>query len=160
MPISPRRIHPIARSLWIAAGIAACGLGFMGILLPGMPATVFFIAAAACFTRGSERLLHWVLNLPKVGPLVRNYREGRGMPRSAKVWATVMMLVCVSLSIAKLPHAWQGGLVVAAAALGATYIWTRVPTDLPQDLTSHAAGRRGAGKNAANATGPENRSEG
>ncbi len=128
MPNPKRRPNPIARSLWIAAGLVACGLGFLGILLPGMPATVFFIAAAACFTRGSDRLLQWVLNLPQVGPLVRNYRQGLGMPRNAKIWATITMALCVTLSIAKFPHAWQGALVAFFASCGALYIWLRIPT--------------------------------
>ena len=123
-----RRPNSIARALWIGAGLVACGLGFLGILLPGMPATVFFIAAAACFARSSDRLLNWVLSLPRVGPLVRNYQAGLGMPLSAKVWATVTMIVCVTISIFKLPQAWQGALVAAAAAAGAACIWTRVPT--------------------------------
>ncbi len=131
MPNPKPRLHPIARSLWIAAGLVACGLGFLGILLPGMPATVFFIAAAACFTRSSDRLLHWVLNLPKVGPLVRNYRQGLGMPRSAKIWATFTMAICVTISIAKFPHAWQGALVAFFTSCGALYIWFRIPTHLP-----------------------------
>ncbi len=131
MPNPSRRSHPVARGLWIAAGLVACGLGFLGILLPGMPATVFFIAAAACFTRGSDRLLHWVLNLPRVGPLVRDYRLGLGMPRSAKVWASVTMAVCVAISIAKFPEIWQGALVGLLAACGALYMWFRVPTRIP-----------------------------
>jgi|GEM_PF-822579 len=134
MPNPKPRPHPIARSLWIAAGLIACGLGFLGILLPGMPATVFFIAAAACFTRGSDRLLHWVLNLPRVGPLVRNYRLGLGMPQSAKVWATITMVVCVAFSIAKFPHAWQGALVAFFSTCGALYIWFRIPTHLPEPV--------------------------
>lgn len=128
MPDPRKRSHPAVRGLWIAAGLVACGLGFLGILLPGMPATVFFIAAAACFTRSSDRLLHWVLNLPRVGPLVQNYRLGLGMPRTAKVWATITMAVCVAVSVLRLPHPWQGALVAAFAALGAAYIWLRVPT--------------------------------
>ncbi|MGE3310095.1 MAG: YbaN family protein [Limisphaerales bacterium] len=128
MPDPQRRSHPVFRGLWIFAGLVACGLGFLGILLPGMPATVFFIAAAACFTRGSDRLLHWVLNLPRVGSLVRDYRLGLGMPRSAKVWASVTMAVCVGFSIAKFPEVWQGLLVGLLAGCGALYIWFRVPT--------------------------------
>lgn len=134
MPNPTRRPHPIARSLWIAAGFLACGLGFLGILLPGMPATVFFIAAAACFTRSSDRLLQWVLNLPQVGPLVRDYRQGLGMPHSAKIWATLTMGVCVAISIAKLPHAWQGALVAFFSSCGALYIWFRIPTHFPQPV--------------------------
>lgn len=124
----PNRSRSAFRGLWIVAGLAACGLGFLGILLPGMPATVFFIAAAACFTRSSDRLLRWVLELPTVGPLVQDYRSGLGMPRSAKVWATVTMFVCVLWSVLRLPQLWQGALVALFASLGAAYIWLRIPS--------------------------------
>lgn len=124
----PRGPRGPRRWLWITAGFVACGLGFAGMLLPGLPSTVFFLLAAACFSRGSHRLLRWLLSLPKVGPMVRDYRAGLGMPLSAKVTATVLMGFFVALSLSSLPYPWLRVLVVGLAAVGAMVIWRHVPT--------------------------------
>lgn len=119
---------PWVRALWVAAGGVACGLGFLGLLLPGMPATVFFILGAAAFTRSSPRLLGWVLSLPKVGAMVRDYREGLGMPRSAKRTALMMMLGFGGVSVWTVSTAWVRVLIAVLLAVGVWYVGWRVPT--------------------------------
>ena len=54
--------------------------------------------AAACFYRSSPRFEQWVLNLPTIGPMVRDYRAGLGMPKRAKVAAITSIVVVCSLS--------------------------------------------------------------
>ncbi len=109
-------------------GWMAVALGAIGIVVPGLPTTGFFVLAAACFARSSPRFERWVLGLPGVGPMVRDHRAGLGMPRRAKVLAIAMMLTACTLS------AWAvGAPVVAAAILGAGlvgtwYVGWRVPT--------------------------------
>ena len=71
----------------LALGWIAVALGGLGVFVPGLPTTGFFVLAAACFARSSPRFEQWVLGLPKVGPLVRDHRAGLGMPRRAKVVA-------------------------------------------------------------------------
>ena len=80
----------LARGAWFALGWAAVGIGTIGVVVPGLPTTVFFVVAAACFSRSSPRFEQWVLERPGVGPLVRDYRAGLGMPRNAKVAAIVV----------------------------------------------------------------------
>lgn len=87
------------RLLWIPVGLLCVGLGGLGIVLPGLPSTVFFIGAAAAFSRSSPRLEAWVLGLRGVGPLVRDYRAGLGMPRRAKVVAIAMMWTAIAVSV-------------------------------------------------------------
>lgn len=118
----------VRRRIWAGLGFAACGLGFLGIALPGMPATVFFIAAAACFSRSSPRLLNWVLNLPTVGRLVRNYRAGLGMPLGAKLAASAMMFGAGAMSVGVLERRWLKGLVLGLLLVGAAVIWWGIRT--------------------------------
>jgi uncharacterized protein len=127
-PALPGR-RPIARVGWVLVGLVAVALGAVGIVVPGMPATVFFVVAAWCFSRSSPRLERWVLNLPHVGPLVRDYRSGLGMPRRAKAVAIAMIVVFVSLSVVVFIGSWRIRLPVAAfGAIGIAYIALRVPT--------------------------------
>lgn len=127
-PALPRR-GPIARAGWLVAGLAAVALGAVGIVVPGLPTTVFFIVAAWCFSHSSPRLERWVLNLPRIGPMVGDYRAGLGMPKRAKAIAISMIAVFVTLSvvlfIGSLP--WRL-LVLALGTIGVAYIAVRVPT--------------------------------
>ena len=54
----------LVRAGWIGLGCVAIGMGGVGLVLPGLPATVFFIVAAWAFARSSPRLERWVLDLP------------------------------------------------------------------------------------------------
>ena len=83
------------RLVWIPVGLLCVGLGGVGLVLPGLPSTIFFIGAAAAFSKSSPRLEAWVLDLRGVGPLIRDYRDGLGMPRRAKVIAIAMMWTCL-----------------------------------------------------------------
>jgi hypothetical protein len=117
------------RWVWFALGWIAVGLGSIGILVPGLPTTVFFIVAASCFARSSPRFERWVLGLPRVGPMVRDYRAGLGMSRRAKILAIVTMLVFASLGIFLTRDSPVIAAIIAAAVLvGAAYVGLRVPT--------------------------------
>lgn len=115
--------------MWFAVGWAAVAIGSIGVVVPGLPTTVFFIVAAACFARSSPRFEQWVLDLPHIGRAVRDYRAGLGMSRRAKAFAIGMMLVFGTLSIVLTRDRIAIAATVAALlAIGALYIVFRVPT--------------------------------
>ncbi len=126
---APRARRGPVTWLWFMGGLLAVALGGIGVVVPGLPTTVFFIVAAACFARSNSRFERWVLGLPRIGPLVRDHRAGLGMPRRAKVLAISMILAVATLSAALVidnPTAAAG--VIALAAVGAAYVGLRVPT--------------------------------
>lgn len=112
----------------LVLGWVAVALGGIGIVVPGLPTTGFFVLAAACFARSSPRFERWVLGLPKVGPLVRDHRAGLGMPRRAKVVAIAMMLTACSLSSLALGSPLLAGVVMGAGLVGTWYVGWRIPT--------------------------------
>lgn len=117
------------RWVWFGAGWAAVGVGGVGVVVPGLPTTVFFIVAASCFARSSPRFERWVLELPRVGPMVRDHRAGLGMPRRAKAWAIGMMLFFAGTSaVLAAGRPIVAGAIAALAAIGTWYIARRVPT--------------------------------
>ena len=112
----------------LALGWLAVALGSLGIVVPGLPTTGFFVFAAACFARSSPRFERWVLGLPTIGPMVRDHRAGLGMPRRAKVVAIGMMLAACSLSSLALGSPPLAAVVMGAGAIGTWYVGWRVPT--------------------------------
>lgn len=117
-----------ARWLWLAGGWASVVLAVVGIVVPGLPTTGFFVLAASCFARSSPRFERWVLGLPRFGPLVRDYRAGLGMPFRAKAFAVGSIVVAVSLSAwLALDGVWRW-VVVAAGLVGVWYVGLRIPT--------------------------------
>ena len=105
------------------------GIGSIGVIIPGLPTTVFFIIAASCFAKSSPRFEQWVLDLPHIGPMVRDYRAGLGMPRKAKAWAIVTMVVFATIGALLAVRHWAILAVIGLlVAIGAAYIVFRVPT--------------------------------
>ena len=119
----------ISRTLWCACGFVAVAFGGLGVIVPGLPTTVFFIIAAWCFSHGSPRFERWVLDLPAIGPMVRDHRLGLGMPRRVKVIANVMMWTAITISGIVL-HAmpWVVAGIVSLGIIGTIYIVFQVPT--------------------------------
>jgi uncharacterized membrane protein YbaN (DUF454 family) len=119
----------VARAWWLGVGFLAVGVGSVGVVVPGLPTTVFFVVAAWCFGRSSPRFEQWVLNLPKVGPLVRDHRAGLGMPRRAKVMAVGVMWIAIAVSSILLRERLVVvGVIVALGLAGTAYLLGKVPT--------------------------------
>ena len=130
------------RWAWLALGFLCVGLGGIGAVVPGLPTTVFFVMAAACFSRSSPRFERWVLTRPGVGPLVRDYRAGLGMPKRAKIAAVSSIVVMCGLSAGLAVSAWWVRLLIlAAGAVGVGWILWRIPTRVattPQEARTRA----------------------
>ena len=84
--------------LLIAAGWTFVALGIIGIFVPLMPTTIFFILAAGCFARSSEKFYNWLIYHPKFGKFIRDYREHRGMPLKSKIIAVSMVILSIGSS--------------------------------------------------------------
>jgi uncharacterized membrane protein YbaN (DUF454 family) len=104
-------------------------VGGLGLFVPGLPSTGFFVAAAWCFSRSSRRLERWLLGLPVVGALVRDYRAGLGMPRSSKVVAVAMMWTAITISVLTLrDRVWLPVMIAALGVVGMVTVLWWVPT--------------------------------
>ena len=114
------------RVLWASAGALALLTGLVGIFVPLLPTTPFVLLAAFCFSRGSERCERWLLEHPRFGPMVCDWRERRAVPLRAKQLATVMMALGSVWAAFTLPArvAWLPALVCTAVAV---WLW-RLPT--------------------------------
>ena len=126
-PLAPAKSR-IARGAWGIVGVLAVALGGIGVIVPGLPTTVFFIIAAWAFSKSSPRLEAWVLGLPRIGPMVHDHRNGLGMPRRAKFLATAMIVLFAGGSTWLADSSVLRSAILAAGAIGITYITLRVPS--------------------------------
>lgn len=125
---SSTSVYGLSRLLWILAGAALFALGAVGVVLPVLPTTVFWIGAVACFARSHPATAERILAHPVFGPPLQRYRDhgvidARGK-RAALLAMAVSGLVTVVMSRSLLISAGVGGTL----ALVALYIATRQET--------------------------------
>lgn len=122
----------LKRTLWIAGGSACVALGVVGMFLPVLPTTPFLLLAAACYSRSSPRLSHWLLANRWFGAYIRNYREGRGMARSHKTAVLLLLWLTIGSSAAfAIQLGWVRLLLVGIAG-GVTFHILKIPTFRPE----------------------------
>ena len=91
--------NPIAKTLWILLGSFFVMIGAIGAVVPGLPTTLFLILAAACYIRSSQKLYDWLITNKTFGPYLKDYREGKGMPKNAKILAVSMIVIFVGYAV-------------------------------------------------------------
>jgi uncharacterized membrane protein YbaN (DUF454 family) len=120
------------RVAWAGAGSVCLLLGIAGIFLPLLPTTPFVLLAAFCFSRGSRRVERWMLEHPRFGPMVRDWRTRRAVPRRAKQLASVMMALGCAWSWWLLPSPWRWLPALCCAAVAA-WLW-QLPDAAPATI--------------------------
>jgi uncharacterized membrane protein YbaN (DUF454 family) len=89
----------VARAFWFTLGTICLTFGAVGIVLPILPTTPFLLAAAACYYKSSPRMHKWLLNNKWFGEYIKNYTEGKGIPRRTKFIALTVLWVTIIISI-------------------------------------------------------------
>lgn len=109
-----------------SCGLACLGMGTLGIFLPGLPTTVFLIAACACFTKSCPPMERWVREQAIFRPYARYLDRDAVMPRRARVISISMMWTAILISSLLF---WKrdaltiaGPILLAAGVLGTVFI--------------------------------------
>ena len=96
------KLPTLASVIYAGVGWCAVALAIAGVWLPGLPTTVFVLAASYCFSRSSPRFERWLRENPLLGPPLQRFTSGGGMPRQAKRAALAAMWIAVVVSSAVL----------------------------------------------------------
>jgi len=89
---APEARAPVwVRPVYLLGGFLALGVGIAGIFLPLVPTVAPLLLAAWCFGRSSRRLHRWLIDHPRLGPMIAPFRAGGGMPGRAKLATLAMM---------------------------------------------------------------------
>lgn len=116
----------MVRWLYLSFGLGFVALGFIGAFLPVLPTTPFLILAAACFAKSSKRLEAWLLLHPQFGPMLRDWRERRAIPKGGKWMALGGCILGFSLFLWSGQPDWPLIMLVAGLMLfGIGYVFTR-----------------------------------
>ena len=113
------------RIFWLGFGWLCVGLGALGAFLPLLPTVPFLLLAAFCFARSSERVHQWLIEHPRFGPPIADWRRNGAIRRRVKWISTAS--IAVSFAIPALMGVKPAILAVQAVALicVGVFIWTR-----------------------------------
>lgn len=92
-------IFAAVKTLLTILGVISLTLAAAGIFLPLLPTTPLLLLAAWCFVRSSPRLYGWLMEHPKLGPYIRNFRENKAIPLHVKVISVAMIWLTIGYCI-------------------------------------------------------------
>jgi uncharacterized membrane protein YbaN (DUF454 family) len=83
---------------WIynISGSICVGLAFAGIFLPLLPTTPFLLLAAFCFSKGSPRLHRWLIEHPRLGPIIEEWNQHRIIRPRVKWMSSIMIILLMT----------------------------------------------------------------
>ena len=110
------------------------GIGLLGVVLPILPTTVFWILAAVCYARSSPERYQRLINHPHAGKPIRDYLDHGVISTRGKRAALIgMSISALLLIIAPLSSLALGGGLLGLV-IGAIYVSTR-PSQVPAGET-------------------------
>tara|TARA_X000001036_G_scaffold88275_2_gene80392 strand:- start:66 stop:548 length:483 start_codon:yes stop_codon:yes gene_type:complete len=95
----PNLFLKIHKPVFFIIGILSLSLGYVGIVVPGLPTTVFILIAAWAFSKCSTKFTYWIENHRLFGPMVLNWQQYRGLSRRAKKVAILTIIPTFAFTI-------------------------------------------------------------
>jgi uncharacterized membrane protein YbaN (DUF454 family) len=89
----------VSRWLYLAVGGVMFGFGALGLAVPGLPTTGFWLIAAFCFARSHPAACRWIYKRGHTGEMIRLMIEERSLTRSAKRRASAGIVLGIALSL-------------------------------------------------------------
>ncbi|MBM4176928.1 MAG: DUF454 domain-containing protein [Ignavibacteria bacterium] len=121
-------MNKLIKYFLLSLGLIFMGIGLIGVLVPGLPTTIFMILAAYCFLRSSERLYNWVTSNKVFGARVNHFLETRTIPLKGKIHCLVAMWIMAGISIFILSaDVWIKGIILLFIIIG-TIVVLSFPT--------------------------------
>lgn len=105
------------KHLYLALGWFFFFIGFVGIFVPLLPTTPFMLLTAYFFSKGSERLHHWILSRPHVGPAIQDWNQNRVIRLKAKILSITMITLFIGYPVLFVKVHWGVKLFLILLAL-------------------------------------------
>ena len=121
--------HPpqpvVVRWLLMAFAVFCLVMGVIGIIVPGLPTTVFILMAGWAAARSSPRLHAWLWNHKLFGPMLQEWANGGRVSRKTKWSASIVMSLCACLLWLSTAPFWVKIAACACMACVLTWLWFR-----------------------------------
>ena len=95
----PNLFLKIHKPIFFTVAVLSLALGYIGIIIPGLPTTVFILIAAWAFSKCSTRFTYWIEGHRLFGPMILNWQKYRGLSRKAKKFAILSIIPSFALTI-------------------------------------------------------------
>ena len=136
-----KKYMTIKKTIWLVLGFLSLGMAYIGVVVPGIPFSIFLVFAAYCFSKSSKRMHDWIFNHKYFGPFLTNWVQKRVFPTKGKY----AMVIVMSSSLAFLWFTtgninavmWSGGFM----ALVAVWAW-RYPGTVNEHTRRIDAGQK------------------
>ena len=107
----------------MSLGFVCLGMAYVGVIVPGIPFSIFLVIAAWAFAKSNDRMHQWLYNHKYFGPFLTNWVNKQVFPTKGKY----AMIIVMSSSLLFLwfttenikAVAWSGGFM----ALVAVWAW-------------------------------------
>ena len=87
------------KTIYIVLGVVMVGIGAVGLILPGLPTTIFLILAAYFFSHSSPDLYKRLLENKTFGPIITNFTKHRGITQTDRRKALITIWILFGVSI-------------------------------------------------------------
>ena len=112
------------RPLWMAGGLLSLALAWIGVVLPLLPTVPFLLLALFCFARGNPVWEQQLLDHPRYGAALRDWKERGAVSRKGKTAALVAMTIAggVAWLLTGFPMALIPIVIMATVGI---WLWNR-----------------------------------
>jgi uncharacterized protein len=84
--------------LYVILGTISLIIGIIGIIVPGLPTTIFLLFAATMYFHGNKKFHDKLLANKYLGKYISDFQSGRGMSLKAKIYSITTMWIMISIS--------------------------------------------------------------
>lgn len=120
------------RVVLMGLGLVFVGIGFVGVFLPLIPTTGPVLLAAFLFSISSVRFDRWLTNHRIFGPIVQDWRAGRGFTMRLKMTAVVAIAVTFTITVGFAIDSTVVRVLLIGLAVGLVVYILQLPTKHPE----------------------------
>lgn len=116
----------LKKTAYLILGIFFLIVAIIGAFVPLLPTTPFALLSAFFFSHSNKKLYFWLLTLPVLGKLIKNWNQYRVITLRSKIEATFVIVAFIIWAIIHFwskPVIWGINLVIISLVL--TFIWSR-----------------------------------
>ena len=84
-------MNKIKKYIWLCLGFMSLGMAYVGVIVPGIPFSIFLVFAAYCFAKSSKKMHDWIYNHKYFGPFLTNWTQKRVFPTKGKYAMVIVM---------------------------------------------------------------------